>query len=402
VLVRPPFRSTAVEPVPAVPNVRVPADFEQPGASISTERRGPRLDSLTGLRFVAALSVLLLHVTASRVNHLPLVDLGAFAGRLAELGYLGVTFFFALSGFVLTWSASGTRLSARTFYRRRFARVYPLHLVTALVAGIGGLVFGLTASPGACVAVLLLVQSWVPDVHWYFALNGVSWSLSCEAFFYAVTPVVLVVAARRSLRAAWAGVAVLGAVVLAVSLLAVSIGPSWDQRVWVSPWYSVVSFLAGVALAKTLKSDVVAWPSLRVAGCALAGALGVVVLASWRDVWPRSIATMVVLPAIVLVLGAAARTDLAGRGSWLAHRRVVLLGEWSFALYLVHPLLLHAIQRGWTPPVLSGGAAVVELLAFVTTAIAAAAGAYHLVERPAERWLRGGPRAERPAADPVR
>ena len=83
------------------------------------------------LRFVAALAVVLLHVTASRVNPEPLVDLGSAAGRVAELGYLGVTFFFALSGFVLTWSASGRRLSPAAFFRRRFARVYPWLVYTS-------------------------------------------------------------------------------------------------------------------------------------------------------------------------------------------------------------------------------------------------------------------------------
>jgi peptidoglycan/LPS O-acetylase OafA/YrhL len=369
---------------------------------MSTERRGPRLDSLTGLRFVAALSVVLLHVTASRVNERPLVDLGAFAGRLAELGYLGVTFFFALSGFVLTWSATGIRLSARAFYRRRFARVYPLHLVTAVIAGIGGLVLGVAAGPGTWAAVLLLVQAWVPDAHWYFALNSVSWSLSCEAFFYALTPLVLIVAARRSLRAVWIGVALVGGAVLSASFVALSISPAWDQGIWVSPWYSLVSFLAGVALAKTLEQEAATWPSLRVAGCALVAVVGVVVLGSWGKVWPRSLATMVVLPAILLVLGAAARTDLAGRRSWLAQTWVVHAGEWSFALYLVHPLLLHAIQRGWQPPVLSGPSAAPGLLGFVGTATAAAAAAYYIVERPAERWIRGVPRAERPTADRLR
>jgi peptidoglycan/LPS O-acetylase OafA/YrhL len=108
---------------------------------------------------------------------------------------------------------------------------------------------------------------------------------------------------------------------------------------------------------------------------------------------------MVVLPAVLLILGAAARSDLAGRASWLSHRRVVLLGEWSFALYLVHPLVLQAIQRAWHVPVLSGASAVLGLLGFVVIATAVAAAAYYLVERPAERWLRGVPRAERPAAD---
>jgi peptidoglycan/LPS O-acetylase OafA/YrhL len=378
------------------------AHLEPPASSFSPEQRGPRLDSLTGLRFVAALSVVLLHVTASRVNDQPLVGLGLFAGRLAELGYLGVTFFFALSGFVLTWSAAGIKLSAGAFYRRRFARVYPLHLITTVIAGIGGLILGVTAGPGTWTAILLLAQAWVPDVHWYFALNSVSWSLSCEAFFYALTPVVLIIAARGSLRAVWLGVALVGGAVLAATFLVLSVSPAWDQRVWVSPWYSLVSFVAGVALAKTLQEGVAVWPSLRVAGCALAAVVGVVILASWGKVWPRSVATIVVLPAIVLVLGAAARADLAGRGSWLSHQWVVLAGQWSFALYLVHPLLLHAIQRGWQPPVLSGPSAVLELLGFVVTATGAAAAAYYIVERPAERWIRGVPRAELPAADPAR
>jgi peptidoglycan/LPS O-acetylase OafA/YrhL len=230
----------------------------------------------------------------------------------------------------------------------------------------------------------------------------VSWSLSCEAFFYALTPVVLIIAARGSLRAVWLGVALVGGAVLAATFLVLSVSPAWDQRVWVSPWYSLVSFLAGVALAKTLQEGVAVWPSLRVAGCALAAVVGVVILASWGKVWPRSVATMVVLPAIVLVLGAAARADLAGRGSWLSHQWVVLAGQWSFALYLVHPLLLHAIQWGWQLPVLSGPSAVLELLGFVVTATGAAAAAYYIVERPAERWIRGVPRAELPAADPAR
>jgi peptidoglycan/LPS O-acetylase OafA/YrhL len=345
--------------------------------------------------------VVLLHVTASRVNGDPLVDLGAFGGRVAELGYLGVTFFFALSGFVLTWSATGMRLSAGAFYRRRFARVYPLHLVTAVIAGLAGILFGVTAGPGAWAAVLLLVQAWIPDADWYFALNGVSWSLSCEAFFYAVTPLLLIWAARRSLRAVWIGVAVVGGGVLAASLVAVSVSATWDQRVWVSPWYSIVSFVAGMALALTLEQGVATWPSLRVASCAVLAVVGLLVLVSWEETWPRSIATLVVLPAILMILGAAARNDLAGRRSWLSHRRMVVLGEWSFALYLVHPLVMHALLRWWQVPVLDGASAVLGLLGFLVIASAAAASAYYVIERPSERWLRGARTAESSAAERV-
>ncbi|MGY2067495.1 acyltransferase family protein [Blastococcus sp. SYSU DS0619] len=356
---------------------------------------------MTGTRFLAALAVVLLHVTASRVNDEPLVDLGPVAGRVAELGYLGVTLFFALSGFVLTWSATGITLSARAFYRRRLARIYPLHLATALAAGIAGAVLGVTFDPGAWAAVLLLVQAWIPDPDWYFALNGVSWSLSCEAFFYAVTPFLLRAAVRRSTRGVWAWVAVAGASVLVVSAVVVATAPGWDQRIWVSPWYSIVSFLGGTAVALTLERRAVRWPSLRVAGAVAIAVLAALVLGSWEASWPRSIATFLALPAVLVFLGAAASHDLSGRPSWLSRPGMVRLGEWSFALYLVHPLVMHALLRGWGLPVLHGPAAVAGLLGFLAVAVLAAAVAYHALERPAERVLRGRRRAETAPAQRV-
>lgn len=339
--------------------------------------------------------MLLLHVTASRVNGEALVDLGPVVGRVAELGYLGVTFFFALSGFVLTWSASGRRLPAAVFYRRRFARVYPLHLVTAVLAGLAGILYGVADGPATWAAVLLLVQSWVPDRDVFFGLNSVSWSLSSEAFFYAVTPVLLVAWSRSSLRRIWTVVALLAGTVLAASVAAVSVDPVLDLAVWVSPWYSVVGFVGGMAVALTLqRGEGRSWPSLRTASGALVAAVGVVLLGSWNDSWPRSLATLVVLPAILLVLGAAARAELSGQRSWLSHPWTVRLGTWSFALYLLHFLLMHAISRVWRAPALEGLPAVLGLLGFVVLATAAAAVAYTVVERPAERRLRGRPRAE--------
>jgi peptidoglycan/LPS O-acetylase OafA/YrhL len=277
--------------------------------------------------------------------------------------------------------------------------VYPLHLVTALVAGLAGVVYGVAAGPGTWAAVLLLVQAWVPDRDVFFGLNGVSWSLSCEAFFYAVTPLLLLAAARRTSRAVWAGVALAAGVVLAASLVAVSADQDLDLAVWVSPWYSVVAFGAGMALALTLRRGVTRWPSLPVATGVLLASVGLVVVGSWDAEWPRSLATFAVLPAILLVLGAAARQDLAGRRSWASRRPVVRLGEWSFALYLVHPLVMHAVRRLGQLPVLEGPVAVLGLVAFVVLATGAAAVAYVVVERPAERWLRGSRRAESPEVE---
>ena len=76
-----------------------------------------RLDSLTGLRWLAALLVF--------GNHALVVAEGTAldaARPLMRAGVVGVSFFFVLSGFVLAWSNS-TAVPATTFYRRRFARI---------------------------------------------------------------------------------------------------------------------------------------------------------------------------------------------------------------------------------------------------------------------------------------
>lgn len=85
-----------------------------------------RLDSLTGLRWWAAFAVFLFHVRNVVRMPAPISDFVSF-------GNFGVAFFFILSGFVLTWSWR-ERVGVGTFYWRRFARIYPLHLVTLLIA----------------------------------------------------------------------------------------------------------------------------------------------------------------------------------------------------------------------------------------------------------------------------
>jgi len=113
----------------------------------------------------------------------------------ARLGYVGVSLFFILSGFVLAWSYN-KNAGAKSFYLRRFARVYPLHFFFYCVALMGLLLFGVSNSAGnlnplSALLNLVLLQAWVPSWEVIFSNNAVSWSLSCEAFFYLMTPFVL-------------------------------------------------------------------------------------------------------------------------------------------------------------------------------------------------------------------
>src|SRR5207253_5787187 len=75
----------------------------------------------------------------------------------SKAGGTGVSFFFVLSGFVLAWSARPTD-TRRAFWRRRAAKIYPNHLVTALLA----IALFQVTDPLRITANLTLTQVWFP------------------------------------------------------------------------------------------------------------------------------------------------------------------------------------------------------------------------------------------------
>jgi peptidoglycan/LPS O-acetylase OafA/YrhL len=95
---------------------------------------------LTGIRFVAAAWVLLYHLQGP-LNNLGLLGIPVFDDVL-RVGRLGVDLFFALSGFILTHTyltRLGPKLKGRAtvdFWWLRLARVYPVHLVMLVIAGV--------------------------------------------------------------------------------------------------------------------------------------------------------------------------------------------------------------------------------------------------------------------------
>ena len=132
------------------------------------------LPRLTSLRFFAASGVFMYHLCR--------IYPGMPLKATSTVGYVGVAFFFVLSGFVLTWSTPiYNGVEAKQFWIKRVARVYPSHLVMMVIA----LLLPATPLPLTWVAVppnALLLQSWFSPNDIAFGVNAVSWSLSCEAF----------------------------------------------------------------------------------------------------------------------------------------------------------------------------------------------------------------------------
>lgn len=351
-----------------------------------------RLDSLTGLRFFAAFGVFLTHFVGSGAGgygRTPLLY------PQSTYGTHGVAFFFVLSGFVLTWMWRPGQ-SAGRFWWRRVARIVPLHLATSIVAIV---VYYRPITPQTFelrpyLLSVFLVQTWFPHIKPMFPGNGVSWTLSCEAFFYLCFPVIVALLAhrrRRHLLLVAAGLVTAALTWRVYSDLTMTYGmSSWSLR---TPVFRIWEFVLGIVLALLVRRGTVVPGNFLLAIGAFAG--WVLVYFNVRPYLPQAVAeTVVYLDQVMApllfawVLGVAAKRDLSGRGSLFASKPLVLLGAWSFAFYLVHyfPLRLATMAFGPREP---SNANLFDLLGMALAGVALSAACYYLIEHPAERRLRG-------------
>ncbi|NEM05920.1 acyltransferase family protein [Geodermatophilus normandii] len=361
-----------------------------------------RLPTLTGLRAVAALMVFFVHVRGLQPARVQ-PEWSAVFG----VGGAGVSFFFVLSGFVLAWTWGPVPPRIRDFYRRRAARVLPNHLVTwilgALLTLLAIVALGGGRPRASILAFLLgipLLQAWVPvDLP---GINGPAWTLSCEAFFYALLPFLVVPLRRTTERARWLVAGAMVAALVAVPLLVQVLGPQDESlRVWVVDVLPVAR-LPEFVLGCVLGLQVAAGTRVRCplpASLVLAAAALVLVDLTGQSSYKQAITAV----PFALVIVAGAQRDLRGGRSWLARPWPVRLGEWSFAFYLVHELVIRSLMLAVGPvPTPAAGLALAALALALSTVVA---WQLHVrVEVPAERRWRGtrAPRAElaSPLLDP--
>ena len=357
------------------------------GIAASPANALPRLDSLTGLRFFAAYLVLQHHFT----NFAQLPGLVRYTG----FGATGVTFFFVLSGFVLTWSFQPSDTAPR-FYWRRFARIVPLHVVTTVIAL--PVFYSGRDVPYDWTAIalsFLLLHAWVPTATTYFAGNPASWSLSCEMFFYAVHPFIV----RPVLRAGVIALAALTVLVLAALYIVADAAIEMSARIagwllYVSPLFRVGEFFVGVALAAAVKRGV-RFPVRLIPATVLLGVWVVVYYnigphlgADWR-IFIADLNYPMLAVLYASIIAAAAQLDLGAQRSWLRLRPMVALGQWSYALYLIHATIIYGFIHvfGSRQSVVFANAWWLLLISLV--AVAASGILYHAIEYPVERRLRG-------------
>lgn len=334
--------------------------------------RNASIPSLDGIRAVAVSMVFLAH---SGLEHV-------------VPGGLGVTVFFVLSGYLIstllrTEYATSRAIDLRAFYLRRLLRLMPPLVIVTLLAGLGaasGLIGGSFSAAGVAAVLLYFGNYFVIATDFGDVPAGLAvvWSLAVEEHFYLVYPLLAAVL----LRIGRAGVS---ASTLLGSCLAVLVWRCWlaangaseahltmatDTRVdailfgcllavWKNPWLDPLP-------AASPRRD-----ALLVLG---AGALLLFTLL-YRDEWFRVTLrySLQSIAVAVLIYLAVAR---AGHWStrWLSARPLVYLGAISYTVYLVHHMVLLAIEKHWP----QGNWWVVTAIAMgVTLAIA----------EPMRRWV---------------
>jgi peptidoglycan/LPS O-acetylase OafA/YrhL len=372
-------------------------------AKMKAMRARQRLDALTGIRPFASVAVFFFHFGRPALDGGP-----AWLRALGGSGFVGVSFFYVLSGFVLTLGhrqplVEGTFV-ARRFFARRLARVIPaaflalaLLLPMALYAPWGRATgaFPSAGAPPWLTALLHLgfVQAWFPSLA--LTWNLPAWSVSVELAFYLVFPMLARALLRGGARAqhatmlgAWAASLLLSIGYTLVHPDAGVIGPDTQARFldllkfW--PPLRLPEFVFGVALGACWAPS---WrPPRRLAPVALAATA--LVLASGRVPYPV-LHNSLLMPAFGALLVSVASARGAVKRA-LASRPLVRLGKAGYAIYILQMPLMYLLMLassaglvGWR-----GGGFVAR---FAVVVLAVALVVHRCVECPLqprlEAWL---------------
>jgi peptidoglycan/LPS O-acetylase OafA/YrhL len=259
------------------------------------------------------------------VFHYPL-DSTLNATPLVSHSFMFVDFFFVLSGFVIAygWESRIPNGEGGKFLFRRWARLYPLHLVmlglfVAVAAAKGAVGSDEAHSTGAILSNLLLIQGL--GVHANETWNWPAWSISVEAALYVLFALLVALKANR-----WFYVILAG-----IGFAALFMAPADSPRTYDFGFFrGLAGFFVGALLTRlpVLKLGTAS----EVAAVALA--LAFVMLGELT-----ALAALAFAPAVYVL----ARSEGAV-SKVLNWKPLIHLGAWSYGIYMIHALLVAGMR----------------------------------------------------------
>jgi peptidoglycan/LPS O-acetylase OafA/YrhL len=361
-----------------------------------------KIHPLTSMRFFAALYVVLYHTLGNLAvgRFLPgvteiVVPSQAnpnFGSRFISLGLISVSFFFLLSGYILgvVYLRKGLALDTRKFLVARFARIYPLFFIT-LVIDSPFMLAGLIKTSSLSHAVFKTAASFIGGaimIHaWFIRLRGIdnpNWSLSVETLFYLSFPIIGAVLWKLRGIARWST----ALLIYFVGQTAVFVVTPHFALVVVKyyPLLHLSTFALGILLASWQftpapgkpSSEVSPWQSYLVLAFCVAAFAAVVQFSPHLPF--TNVSDGLLAPIFMGVIWAlSSSTTFVSRllsASWL-----VVLGEASFGLYLLHIPVLHIFElfHSVTHPA--------AYFTYLALTIALSVLSFYYVETPIRIWI---------------
>lgn len=365
---------------------------------LPAEGRG-RLDTIQMVRAAAALLVVATHGAKEVLEH-GRTPGATLWGYVFDRGQFGVDLFFVISGFILT-HISRARLSepgyAQNFMIRRVARVVPVYWFYLTLMVILTFAAPQLKNHGDTNFLYLLASYFFvpmrrPSDGTPEPVLGLGWTLNFEMYFYLAFFLAILFFRPKAIRA-------LLVYLVAAFVIGQLVHP---HNLALTTWTSdlLFEFAFGVLIALAFDSRYRLSRPL-----AYAMLLGGLVLWLTIGLEPAySIPPLHGLPTLryrgflwgvgaALVVASLALRDAGEHGTRNpALRALVMVGDVSYSLYLVHLFVMRVVTLAFHPfgRLLGGAYPFVYICVFGVASVAAAFASYRFIERPAERiWAKG-------------
>jgi peptidoglycan/LPS O-acetylase OafA/YrhL len=354
-------------------------------SGLESVSKAERVASLTGIRAVAALLVMLTHAAYTTGNYTQ-----GYVGLMYSRMEIGVAIFFVLSGFLLfgPWvkalASGGPSPSVRRYAWHRVRRIMPAYAVTVIAAYL--LYHFRTAGPNpghtwmGFLRNLSLTQIYTDQYLFSYLHQGLTqmWSLAVEVAFYVVLPLLAYLLVVVLCRRRWRPVLLLAGLA-GLALLT----PAWlilvhttdflpdGARLWLPTYLSW--FIGGMMLAVLQSMGV---RTYAMASVPLAVACFFIVstpIGGDPTTSPAELREALVKVAFYAVIAVlmVAPLALGDRGlyaKFLASRPMVFLGEISYEIFLIHLLTMELVMVEIVHyPVYTGSTVIVFAVTFVVT-----------------------------------
>lgn len=370
----------------------------------------PYLTTLTPLRGIAALLVVIFH---SNLMLLPFLPMGK--PHFIWAGWLWVDFFFVLSGFIISYvygDAFKDTLTSGDYWKyikARFARVYPLHFVTLVWCLICAIImlhfaegvapfFHDMLSPTAAIPSLVFLQSL--GLYISAPLNTPSWSLSTEWWVYMIFPLLVPLFSRLKTGGLVMMLFCIGGLFAFIKYYLGPVGlpfPGGSPSLNIITDFGVFRCLAGFLLGMLLfrvYEESIAIDFFKKSWVFVFFFLAVMVTMHFGV---EDILVIALFPFVIL---AAAYNDTMIKKA-LDTPVLQRLGDWSFSIYMVHVPIMYIFwvyQIRISPTMLAKFPAepagppnytlgLIACIVVVTLTLIVSSLSYRFIEVPARRYL---------------